>query len=207
MSLPTRPPPRSSVKPRIHLWILVADLGPLNNAICTLSYMFGHTQLIQNPANWRTLSLSLSLRQHELHEGRGPRDETRQDRLQAPTEDCRSLRPSENSRTATSPNFDRESEREAGKGLQLEGEPEFFWITRSLGHILAGLHSIFRAQAVIARCYVGHRGVTRSVGYLREFSETLAAPAAPREVANKGKTSCCPRERDFLVEAEPTGSP
>ena len=72
-------------------------------------------------------SLSLSLRQHELHEGRGPRDETRQDRLQAPTEDCSSLRRSENSRTATSPNFDRESEREAGKGLQLEGEPEFFF--------------------------------------------------------------------------------
>ena len=188
---------------------MVADLGPLNNAICTLQkkFMFVHTQLIQNPDNWRH-SLSLRLRQHELHEGRGPRDETQQDRLQALTEDCSSLRPSENSRTATSPNFDRESEREAGKGLQLEGEPEFFfWITRSLGHILAGLHSIFRAQASIARCYVGHRGVTRSVGYLREFSETLAAPAAPREVANKGKTPCCPRERDFLVEAEPTGSP
>ena len=41
---------------------MVADLGPLNNAICTLQkkFMFVHTQLIQNPDNWRH-SLSLSL--------------------------------------------------------------------------------------------------------------------------------------------------
>ena len=106
---------------------MVADLGPLNNAICNLSYMYVCAYAIDSKSGQlASLSLSLSLRQHELHEGRGPRDETRQDRLQAPTEDCRSLRPSEGSRTATSPNFDRESEREAGKGLQLEGEPEFF---------------------------------------------------------------------------------